>query len=197
MIERELKAVVADPDRLRHALDAAGAVRGFAGMMTDRRYDRDGQLGLRDEVLRIRTYRNSSDGSVSCQLGWKGPARVEDGYKLRAEHEITTGDALEAQAIVVALGYREIHAIDRLVEYYELEDAVVRLEWYPRMDVLVEVEGSVEGIERAVARLGIARGEYSADALANFAQRYESRTGQVAAVSLAQLNAGERPSWDQ
>ncbi len=196
MIERELKAVVADPDRLRRALESADAVRGFRGLMTDRRYDRDRELSQRDEVLRIRTYRNDSDGSISSQLGWKGPVRVEDGYKLRQEHELTTQDALAAEAIVQALRFREVHAIDRFVEYYEVEGAMVRLEWYPRMDLLVEVEGSAAAIERAVTVLELPRSAYSADALAVFVQRFEARTGRPAAVCLAELDAGERPSWD-
>ncbi len=197
MIERELKAVVADPDRMRGALDASGAVRGFTGWMADRRYDRDGELAGRDEVLRIRTMRHASDGSVSSRLGWKGPVRIEDGYKLRAEHELGTPDAAEAEAIVAALGYREVHAIDRFVEYYEAAGAVVRLEWYPRMDVLVEVEGSADAIEQAVALLQLPRSAYSADALAVFVQRYQARTGRPAAVALAELDTGERPSWER
>ncbi len=193
MVERELKAVVPDPDRVRRALEASGAVRTFAGAMADRRFDREGTLTARDEVLRIRSYRGN-DGTRRAQLGWKGPVAIADGYKLRPEHEIETPDAEAAEALLAALGYQPVHAIDRYVEYYQLDEAVVRLEWYPRMDPLVEVEGSAAAIERAVAATGMPRQAFSPESLLAFVARYQQRTGETAAVSLAELGPG-RPDW--
>ncbi|HEU5170366.1 MAG TPA: hypothetical protein VFU46_07505 [Gemmatimonadales bacterium] len=54
--ELELKSVVPDPSAVRARLIAAGAVPGFRGLMEDRRYDRDGALTARDEVLRVRRF---------------------------------------------------------------------------------------------------------------------------------------------
>lgn len=193
MIELELKAVVPDPDLLQARLAAAGAVAGFRGFMADRRFDRDGGLGARDEVLRIRRY-TADDGGTRAVLGWKGPATVVEGYKRRVEHELTTPDGAEAEALVRALGYEPVHAIDRRVAYWDLAGAVVRLEWYPRMDCLVEVEGRPEDIERAVAATGLPREGFSAEPLALFVARYEARTGHAAAVSMAALG-GAAPSW--
>ncbi len=193
MIELELKAVAADPVALEGRLRAIGAVPGFRGLMADRRFDRDGALLARDEVLRIRRFL-ADDGTGHAVVGWKGPVAIEGGYKRRREHELTTLDGAEAEAVVEALGYAPIHAIDRRVVYYELEGAVVRIEWYPRMDCLVEVEGEPEAIERAVGAIGLDRAAFSADALAAFIARFEVRTGQVAAVSVAALG-GEPPSW--
>lgn len=197
MIERELKAVVPDPEVVRSRLAAMGAEAGFTGLMADRRYDRNGELAARDQVLRVRTYRSVVDGTVRAQLCWKGPVRIEQGYKLRPEHELATPDGAEAEAFVAALGYRPVHAIDRFVEYRRLGEAVLRLEWYPRMDVLLEVEGPAEAIERAVAATGMARGAFGPDALAAYVERYEARTGSAAAVSLGELAPGERPSWER
>ncbi|MBL8985245.1 MAG: hypothetical protein JNJ80_03175 [Gemmatimonadetes bacterium] len=193
MVERELKAVVPDPARVRRSLEAAGAVRTFAGTMADRRFDRDGTLLARDEVLRVRSYQ-AEDGATRAQIGWKGPVTVADGYKLRPEHEIETPDAAAAEALLTALGYRPIHAIDRYVEYYRLDDAVVRIEWYPRMDPLIEVEGGAAAIERAVAATGIPRDRFTAESLVAFTARYRERTGSAPAVSLAELGA-DRPEW--
>ncbi len=193
MIELELKAVVADPTLLEGRLRAAGAVPGFRGLMADRRFDRDGTLLARDEVLRIRRFL-ADDGTGYAVLGWKGPVAVEGGYKRRQEHELATPDGAEAEAVVEALGYAPVHAVDRRVVYYDLAGAVVRIEWYPRMDCLVEVEGTPEAIERAVGAMGLDRAAFSPDALAAFVTRFEARTGQVAAVSVAALN-GAPPSW--
>jgi hypothetical protein len=57
------------------------------------------------------------------------------------------------------------------------------------MDDLVEVEGEPEAIERAIAALGISRGAYTAERLTDFAMRYETRTGERAALSDAELGA--------
>ena len=193
MIELEVKAVVPDPDALRRRLLAAGALPGFKGLMTDRRFDRDRALLLRDEVLRIRRFQ-ADDGSGRAVVGWKGPVRIEGGYKRRLEHEMATPDGSEAEALVGALGDVPVHAVDRRVEYFDLAGAVVRLEWYPRMDCLVEVEGSPEAIERAAAVTGIEREAFTADALVVFVGRFEARTGQRAALSIEGL-AGAEPSW--
>lgn len=193
MIEREVKAVVARPDAVRERLLTAGASRTFAGRMTDRRYDRGSDLTAQDQVLRLRLYRGV-DGGERAVIAWKGPVAVESGYKLRAEHEVATADAAEAGDLIEALGYRVIHVIDRYVEYFRAGGATLRLEWYPRMDVLLEVEGTAEAIEAAVALTGIAREQFSADALLEFVNRYEARTGAFAAVALADLN-GDSPGW--
>lgn len=192
MIEREVKAVVDHPETLRCRLGEAGRL-SFAGRMEDRRYDCDNRLTAVDQVLRLRRYR-ATDGGERAVVGWKGPVSVSEGHKLRAEHEISTPDAASAAALLEALGYHEVHAIDRYVEYYEVAGATVRLEWYPRMDVLVEVEGSPETIEKAMAATGLPREAFSADALTDFVGRYQARTGQPAAVALGELG-GEEPAW--
>ena len=74
------------------------------------------------------------------------------------------------------------HEIDRDVSQYTLDDATVRFERYPRMDVLVEVEGAPAAIERAIERLELPRSEFSAARLPEFVARYEARTGARAAL---------------
>ena len=83
-----------------------------------------------------------------------------------------------------SLGYDVVHAIDREVEVYELEGATLRIERYPRMDPLLEIEGSPAAIERAVDATGIPRAEFTADSLTEFVRRYELRSGQPAALAL-------------
>ena len=193
MVERELKAVVSDPGAIKARLIGAGARVRFEGRMADRRFDRAGELAVRDEVLRIREY-HGTDGSTRTEVAWKGPASVEAGYKLRAEHQFEAADPRGVAQVIEGLGYRPVHAIDRYVEYYDLGDAIVRLEWYPRMDILMEVEGTALAIEHAVVALGIDRDHYQTDSLAAFVGRYEARTGCRAAVSLAELGDAD-PSW--
>lgn len=192
MRELELKAVVPDAEALRAALAACGAPRRFAGRLRDRRFDRDGQLGAADEVLRVRRY-EGVDGSAREELGWKGPTSVaEGGYKSREELETHTNGGVAVETILRALRFEVVHAIDRHVEYYEVEGAVVRLEWYPDADTLVEVEGDPSAIERAIGATGLPRDGFSADPLTAFAERFAQREGRPARLALQSDH--ERPA---
>jgi adenylate cyclase class IV len=192
--EVELKAVMSDPGSARMRLLSVGAVLRFRGAMSDRRYDRNGELAARDEVLRVRTFRDA-DGRSSAVIGWKGPTRRSaEGYKEREEIELAVGEARGAPAaLLAALGYEAVYDIDRWVEVFELGGAVVRLESYPRMDDLVEVEGDPPAIERAVTVLGIPRAEFTAEPLTEFVRRYELRAG--APAVLASSGAAHAPAW--
>lgn len=185
--ELELKAVIPDPDALRARLRASGAHARFLGRMSDRRFDRAGELAARDEVLRVRSF-HDADGRIEAILGWKGPMRLSpEGYKQREELELPVASAAppaaSPQAFLSALGYDVVHAIDREVEIYEMDGATVRLERYPDMDPLLEVEGAPAQIERAIRATGIGRETFTADSLAEFVRRFEARTGRPAVLA--------------
>lgn len=75
-------------------------------------------------------------------------------------------------ALLEALGYAVVHAIDRRVEVYRLAGATLRLEWFPRMDL------------------------FSPDPLTEFVRRFEPRAGRAAVLALAGM-AGDRPDWER
>lgn len=189
--EVELKSVVDDIWRCRHALEAAGARLVFEGRLEDRRYDTvDRRLAAVDVVLRLRTYRTPT--SVRAALDWKGPTRLEGGYKIRDELTSQVGDPDTLARMLELLGYEISREIDRTIAQYLLGDATVRFEEYPRMDVLVEVEGEPPAIEHAIARLGLPREGFTTERLAMFAARFHARTGTVPATSDREL-AGQAP----
>jgi adenylate cyclase class IV len=177
--ELELKARVEDPAALEAALLRAGAELVFRGEMHDRRFDRGGALDARDEVLRLRTYRGTSSYGM---LAWKGPVSVRGGYKRRAEHETRLESPDAALAILERLGYEVAMRIDRTIAEYRLAQAAVRIEWYPVMDILVEVEGEPAAIERAIAATGIPRDRFLPESLPFFIAAYEGRTGRAAVI---------------
>ena len=195
--ELEVKAPVADPALLRRHLVESGAVAGFQGLMEDRLFDRGDGLGARDEVVRVRTWR--PDGAPPrAQVAWKGQTtRSPDGYKLRDELEFSVeGDGSAPSQFLSALGYQVWRGIDRFVEVYRVRDAEVRLEWYPRMDVMVEVEGTPAAIEAAIDASGLPRALFEPEPLAEFVRRYELRTGEPAVLALSDLREG-RPQWER
>jgi adenylate cyclase, class 2 len=186
VLEIELKSTVDDVDLRCRALEAAGARLTFAGRLEDRRYDSPSRaMAQRDHVLRVRVYRDGA--GARAELGWKGPTRYEDGFKLREELALQVVDPDTLQAILERMELTVSAAIDREIRQYDLAGTIIRFERYPRMDALVEVEGTREGIERAIEALGLPREGFTADRLPHFVRRYEERTGQRAAICDAQL----------
>jgi predicted adenylyl cyclase CyaB len=191
--EVELKAVVEDMRAARRAVEAKGARLVFAGRLEDRRYDtRDRALVAKDVVLRLRTYR--TEKSVTAHLDWKGPTQVEGGFKVREELTSGISDPDALAAILEHLGYVVVREIDRDIAQYGLGDTMIRFERYPRMDTLVEVEGSPEGIEAAIEALGIPRSSFTSERLADFVRAYETRTGVRAALCSRELSGDYRYS---
>jgi len=203
MIELELKSVLPNLDETRKKLDALGAPLRFHGTLEDRRYDTpDRKLRHHDQMLRLRVARDASGGSASsgssgfsARVEFKGPTMVQSGYKRREEIGSDVGDAEALATVLRGLGYELTMSIDRVIWQYELAGAMVRLERYPRMDDLVEVEGCIADIEKAIAALGMPREGFTSERLRDFVWRYETRTRQRAAVSNAALESGANADW--
>jgi predicted adenylyl cyclase CyaB len=186
MLEVELKSVVDDVDRCRTAVERAGATLVFAGRLEDRRWDTpDRAMLAKDHVLRVRVYRGG--GHSRAEIDWKGPTRRDGTYKLREELGTSVSDPDALEQILAQLGYEISIAIDRVIVQYDLDGTMIRFEHYPRMDDLVEVEGTPEQIEQAITVLGLARDGFTTDRLPDFVRRYEERTGGRAAISDADL----------
>lgn len=180
--EIEVKARVPDVKAFESALLRSGATVEFAGEMTDHRFDRKQRLAARDEMLRLRIYRPES-GPARGELCWKGPVEAEGDYRHRPEVEFAVGDPWNALELLGRLGFAETERIERLVTVYRLGDATLRLERYPEMDILVEVEGEPEGIERAIGATGLPREAFLPESLPYFVSRYEERTGRPARLA--------------
>jgi predicted adenylyl cyclase CyaB len=181
--EIELKARIDDPDALRSALLSAGAELAYRGAMMDRRFDRRGRLGERDEVVRLRVFHPADGGREWGVLGWKGPASIQGDYRHREEWESRVDDPKAVLVVLRRLGYKIVKRVDRAVEQYRVGEATVRLEWYPEMDVLAEVEGVPAEIERAIAATGLSRESFLPESLPYFTAAFEQRTGRAARVS--------------
>jgi predicted adenylyl cyclase CyaB len=186
MREVELKAVVDDLAKRKKKIEAAGASLSFEGKISDRRYDFASlKLTGRDEMLRTRRYQ--SRASTRTYLDWKGPTEMRDGYKMREEITSPVEDFDSLEKILEKLGLQPTWEIDRDISQYELAGAVIRFETYPRMDVLVEVEGEPGAIEAAIEAIGLPRGMFTSERLPEFVGSFEHRTGVRAAISDREL----------
>jgi len=194
MTETELKAVVDDLALRRRRVEEGGGVLEKEGYLQDRRWDTEEEtIRARDHVLRIRVFngRSGTRSGTEASLEWKGPTRAENGYKLREEIGTTVGDATALSEMMERLGLQVTRTIDRDIVQFRLRGATVRFETYPRMDILVEVEGTAAQIEEAVAVIGLPRDAYTADSLPEFMARYEQRTGKRPVVCAADLDDEE------
>lgn len=181
--ELEVKARVDDPQALAAALAAAGAARTFEGEMIDRRFDRAGTFAAGDQVVRLRTYRPAGGSPPHGVLGWKGPVSVRGAYRHREEIETPVADPAACLALLERLGLDVILRIDRVITQYRLDGAVLRVERYPAMDVLLEVEGEPAAIERAIKATGLPRERFLPESLPYFVEEYERRTGRRAELA--------------
>ncbi len=175
MHEMELKSVVDDlPLRRGHVEGAGGRLR-FEGTMVDRYYTRKTGSDSGAGRLRIRTYQAPAGGW--SEVTWKGRARLEHGYKVREELNTRVEDEATLRRILDRLGFEESDCITREITWYVFGEATLRFEQFPRMDLLVEVEGAPEAIERAIQATGIPREQFTAEPLKEFILRFEARTG--------------------
>ncbi|MFA6166676.1 MAG: class IV adenylate cyclase [Gemmatimonadaceae bacterium] len=193
MREVELKGVVADPAALRERLLAAGAREVYRGALFDARYDLPSrELLAKDHVLRLRVYEDAA--GRRAVLDWKGPTGYDTGYKVREEISTPCGDGIAMAEVLARMGYVVIREIDREIEQFEVLGTTCRVERYPRMDVLVEVEGEPEAIEAVIALAGMARADFTSERLPEFILRYEARTGEPAAICRRELTGDYRYS---
>ena len=187
--EVELKGIVDDEAACRARLVAAGATLVEEGRLVDRRYDLPGwPLRGRDEVVRVRAFAPRDGSAERASIDWKGPTRHDGGYKVRDELSTAVGSAAALDVILRRAGFVVTREIEREVAVFAVAGATVRLERYPRMDVLAEVEGDPDAIERAIDATGLPRGAFGTGRLADYAAAFERRTGQRAALCARELD---------
>jgi len=173
-----------DPGGLRERLERAGWRRTFRGDMLDRRLDTgDGTLTARDEVVRVRRF-VPDGGAERAVLGWKGPSTEAGGFKRREEIETGVADGDAARRLLDRLGFGSVALVlDRRIEVWEKDGVVVRIEEYPEMDVLAEIEGDPDAVEARLGELELPREPWKPWPLARFVEAFEARTGRTARLS--------------
>lgn len=134
--ERELKFRCEDLSRLRERLVEAEAERVSASIKeTNWILDRDGALETRGEVLRVRSQ------GTEASFTFKGPARFEEGTKIRREREVGIDDTEGVMAILRSLGFEVSRRYEKYRETWRLGGVLVCLDHTPIGD-FVEFEGA-------------------------------------------------------
>jgi len=148
--EIEVKYYVQDLAAVRKRLEALGAPCVQPPLLeTNLRFDTpDGRLGGALQALRLRQ-------DSAARLTFKGPARGEQGARVREEIEFIVEDFTRARQFLEALGYQVTLIYEKYRAVYDLDGVHVTLDELPYGD-FVELEGSgVPAIQAASAKLGL------------------------------------------
>ncbi len=177
--ERELRGRIDCLNKFRDQLSIAGAKMSQKGFMQDYYFDNPFlNLKSKNQKLRIRAI----DYKL-IQLCWKGPISVDKQTKIREEIEVGVKNVEPLIEIFEKLGFQNTRFYERYFETYLLYDVKIRIEQFPIMDILVEIEGEQHLINRAVTHLNISKDVFGPKTLVSFIKEYEIRNGTPAKLS--------------
>ena len=109
---------------------------------------RGGDMDERGATLRLRKI---GDFTV---LTYKEKIKTEDGSKQRLEYETSVSDVDAMEKIIERLGYRLTAVYEKRRKYWHLGDVEVVLDELP-FGHFMEIEGTLEAIEKAEKQLGL------------------------------------------
>jgi adenylate cyclase class 2 len=129
------------------------------------RYDTsDGELARSFRVLRLRR-------DTAARLTYKGPARAQDGARIRQEIEIEVESFERARTLLEALGYQVNMVYEKYRTKYEFEDIHLDLDEMPYGN-FIELEGAVIPALHALSnRLGL---DWEASSPASYVMLFEA-----------------------
>jgi len=147
--ETEIKLYVPDLEGVRERLESAGAElivpRVFERNV---RYEDAGKtLTPRGIVVRLRE-------DTHARLTYKEDKSVEEGIATRFEAEVEVSDFGVMETILGKLGYMPFLSYEKYRTTYALDGAEVVLDEMPYGN-FVEIEGTREGIEQLIEKLGL------------------------------------------
>ena len=148
-LEVEVKLRIPSTAALRPVLEQAGFTPIHpAAREANCLWDRGGELLARDCALRLRQY------GGQALLTWKGPKVADPHLKIRPEVETTVADPAAMEAILRALGYEPVLAMDKTRSIWGRAGLEACLDDTPYGSFL-ELEGDRAAITAAMAELGL------------------------------------------
>ena len=148
--EIEVKLPCEELGTIREKLKQQGAILRSArhAEVNDLYDDTRGELSKLGCTLRLRR----AEGETI--LTFKGPARFEEGVKIREEREIRVSDAEETELLLAGIGMRRRFRYEKRREEWELSGCVLALDETP-IGRFVEIEGNPAAIRGVLAGLAL------------------------------------------
>ena len=164
--EIEVKFYVNDLEAIRVRLEQFGALLTQPRTLeVNLRYDTpDGELSRSFRVLRLRQ-------DTAARMTFKGPARAQDGARIRQEIEMEVESFEQARALLGALGYQVNMVYEKYRTKYEFEGIHLDLDEMPYGN-FIELEGDdVPALHALSDRLGL---DWEASSPASYVMLFEA-----------------------
>jgi adenylate cyclase class 2 len=134
---------------------------------------RGGEMDERGATLRLRKI---GDFTV---LTYKEKVKSDDGTKQKLEYETNVSDVEATEQIIERLGYRLTAVYEKRRKYWKLNDVEVVLDELP-FGLYMEIEGTVETIDKAERKLGLKEVEREPRGYPRLTVKYGKMNGDVA-----------------
>lgn len=134
---------------------------------------RGGEMDERGATLRLRKI---GDFTV---LTYKEKVPNETGEKQKIEYETSVADVEAMENIIERLGYRLTAVYEKRRKYWHLNDVEVVLDELP-FGLFMEIEGTIEAIEKAEKKLGLKEIEREPRGYPRLTVKYGTLNGDVA-----------------
>jgi adenylate cyclase, class 2 len=167
-IEIEVKFKIADPEEFSRRLAKAGAKLIKSGFERNIKYDRNGELHKKKELLRLRDYAGEADithkRKTKAEAGHKG-------FKVREETVVNIESFERGKKLLEMLGYEKDWIYEKKQQVWVLDGIEVFVDELPQIGNFIEIEGSPEEIRKTAAKLGLHMKDASSS---NYGEEYES-----------------------
>ncbi len=134
---------------------------------------RGGEMDERGATLRVRKI---GDFSV---LTYKEKIRNDVGAKQKIEFETNVSDVEATERIIERLGYKLTAVYEKRRKYWQLDDVEVVLDELP-FGLYMEIEGTIDAIDRAEIKLGLKEIEREPRGYPRLTVKYGKMNGEVA-----------------
>lgn len=134
---------------------------------------RGGEMDERGATLRLRKI---GDFTV---LTYKEKVKSDEGTKQKIEYETIVSDVEAMEQIIERLGYRLTAVYEKRRKYWKLNDVEVVLDELP-FGLFMEIEGTIEGIDKAEKKLGLKDAEREPRGYPRLTVKYGKTNGEVA-----------------
>ena len=167
MKEVEVKLLAINPDAVENKLLELGAEKTFSGLVTVRYFDKkNGEIREKGDLLRVRKF-----GYEQTEVCYKTNKRVENGFKVCDEYNLSGDSFSEAVKLFEHLGYIITCAYEKKRTNFTLNNLEIVIDRYPKISPFIEIEGTdTEAIEQLIRELGLTKNERSSRAIGGLLQ---------------------------
>jgi predicted adenylyl cyclase CyaB len=168
MLEIERKILDIDVKAVIEKLTQLGAEKTYEGLLHVRYFDTaTGKIREQGDLLRVRQFEGRH-----VEIVYKTNKRIEDGCKFYDEYTFEGKDFDDAIDFFKHLGYSVTCSYEKKRTIFEVEDAEIVIDEYPKISPFLEIEAKdTKTIDDLVARLELENNESSCETINELLKR--------------------------